>query len=76
MTEDEMVGWDHRFNGHELEQALRVGDAVQLSHPVLSSSPPALNFPSIRVFSNESDPRIRWPKFWSFSFGISPSNAY
>ena len=26
MTEDEMVGWDHRFNGHELEQALRVGD--------------------------------------------------
>ena len=32
-------------------------------------------FPSIRVFSNESDLRIRWPKYWSFSFSISPSNA-
>ena len=31
-------------------------------------------FPSIRVFSNESALRIRWPKFWSFSFNISPSN--
>ena len=33
-------------------------------------------FPSIRVFSNESDLRIRWPKCWSFSFNISPSNEY
>ena len=33
-------------------------------------------FPSIRVFSNESVFRIRWPKDWSFSFSISPSNAY
>ena len=33
-------------------------------------------FPSIRVFSNESALRIRWPKYWSFSFGISPSNEY
>ena len=33
-------------------------------------------FPSIRVFSNESVLRIRWPKYWSFSFGISPSNEY
>ena len=33
-------------------------------------------FPSIRVFSNESVPRIRWPKDWSFSFSISPSNEY
>ena len=32
--------------------------------------------PSIRVFSNESAPRIRWPKYWSFSFSISPSNEY
>ena len=31
-------------------------------------------FPSIRVFSNESEVRIRWPNFWSFSFSISPSN--
>ena len=33
-------------------------------------------FPSIRVFSNESVLRIRWPKYWSFNFGISPSNEY
>ena len=33
-------------------------------------------FPSIRVFSNESVIRIRWPKYWSFSFSISPSNEY
>ena len=33
-------------------------------------------FPSIRVFSNETVLRIRWPKYWSFSFSISPSNEY
>ena len=33
-------------------------------------------FPSIRVFSNESVPHIRWPKYWSFSFNISPSNEH
>ena len=33
-------------------------------------------FPSIRVFSNESDLRFRWPKYWSFSFNISPSNEH
>ena len=33
-------------------------------------------FPSVRVFSNESALRIRWPKYWSFSFSISPSNEY
>ena len=37
--------------------------------------PPSI-FPSIRVFSSESVLRIRWPKFWSFRFSISPSNAY
>ena len=35
-----------------------------------------LIFPSIRVFSNESDLHIRWPKYWSFSFNISPSNEH
>ena len=33
-------------------------------------------FPSIRVFSSESVPHIRWPKYWSFTFSISPSNEY
>ena len=37
--------------------------------------PPSV-FPSIRVFSSESVLHIRWPKYWSFSFGISPSNEY
>ena len=37
--------------------------------------PPSI-FPSIRVFSNESVIRIRWPKYWSFSFNISPSNEH
>ena len=44
-----------------------------LCHPLLL--PPSI-FPRIRVFSNESVLCIRWPKHWSFSFGISPSNEY
>ena len=53
-----------------------VSDAIQPSHPLPSPSPPASIFPSIRVFSNESVLRVRWPKYWSFSFSISPSNEY
>ena len=52
----------------------RVGDAIQPSYPLSSPSPPAPIPPSIRVFSNESTLPMRWPKYWSFSFGISPSN--
>ena len=44
-----------------------------LSHPLLLS--PSI-FPSIRIFSNESVLRIRWPKYWSFIFSISPSNEH
>ena len=55
---------------------LWVSDAIQPSHPLLSPSPPALNLSSFSVFSNESPLRIRWPKYWSFSFNISPSNEY
>ena len=43
-----------------------------LCRPLL---PPSI-FPSFRVFSNKSVPCIRWPKYWSFSFSISPSNEY
>ena len=46
------------------------------SYPLLSPSPPASFFPSIRVFSIESVLLNRWPKYWSFSFSISPSNEY
>ena len=54
----------------------RVGDAIQPSHPLLSSLLLPSICPSIRVFSNESAPCIRWPKYWSYSFSISPSNEY
>ena len=53
-----------------------VGDAIQPSHPLSSPSPLPSIFPSIRVFSNESVLCIRWPKYWSFSFSISPSNEH
>ena len=52
-----------------------VGDAIQyliLCRPLLLP----LIFPSIRVFSSESVLRVRWTKYWSFSFSISPSNEY
>ena len=49
-------------------------------HPTISSCHPLfllpLILPSIRIFSNESVLRIRWPKYWSFSFSFSPSNEY
>ena len=54
----------------------RVSDAIQPSHLLLASFPPAPNPPSIRVFSNESNLRMRWPKYWSFSFSISRSNEH
>ena len=53
----------------------RVGDAIQPSHPLSSLLLPPIP-PTIRVFSNESTLRMRWPKYWSFSFSIIPSNEY
>ena len=49
----------------------QVGETIQPSHPLSS---PSSVFPSIRVFSSESVLRIRWSKYWSFSFSISPSS--
>ena len=54
----------------------RDGDAIQPSHPLSPLLLLPSIFPSIRVFSNESVLRIRWPKYWSFSFNISPSDEY
>ena len=54
-------------------EAVTTSDHLILCHPLLL--PPSI-FPSIRVFSNESVLRIRWPKYWSFSFNISPSNEH
>ena len=55
----------------------RVGNAIQPSHLLSSPSPGTLqSFPASGFFSNESVLCIRWPKYWSFSFNISPSNEY
>ena len=54
----------------------QVGDAIQPSHPLSPLVLPPSIFPSIRVFSNESVLCIRWLKYWSFSFSISPSSEY
>ena len=66
----------HQFPEFTQTQVHQVDDAIQPSHPLSSPSAPALNFPSIRVFSSESTLRMRWPKYWSFSFSISPSNEH
>ena len=54
----------------------QASDAIQPSHPLLSPFFSCLQSPSIRVFSNESVLPIRWPKYWSFSFSVSPPNEY
>ena len=53
-----------------------VGDAIQPSYPLSPLLLLPSIFLSIRVFSNESVLHIKWPKYWSFSFSISPSNEY
>ena len=53
-----------------------VGDAIQPSHALSSPSPPAFNLSQHQGLSKESVLRIRWPKYWSFSFSISSSSAY
>ena len=55
-----------------IELVMRFNDQILCSPLLLLPS----IFPSIRVFSNESALCIRWPKYWSFSFNISPSNEY
>ena len=61
---------------HAQTHVHQVSDIIQPSHPLLLPFPPAFNFSCIRVFSNESVLCIRWPKYWHFSFGISPFNEY
>ena len=53
----------------------RIGDAIQPSHLCHPLLPPSI-FPTIRIFSNEIALCIRWPKYWSFSFSISPSSEH
>ena len=67
----------HQLSEFTQTHVHQVGDAIQpshiLCHPLLLLPPIP---PRIRVFSNESALRIRWPKYWSFSFNISPSNGH
>ena len=53
-------------------ESVMPSNSLIFCHPILLPS----IFPSIRVFSNESALHIRWPKYWSFSFSISPSNEH
>ena len=54
----------------------QVSDVIQPSHPLSSPSPPAFQLSQHQGLFNESVLCIRWPKYWSFSFSISLSNAY
>ena len=64
-------------NSRSLRKLMSIESVMPSSHLTLCHPlvPPSI-FPSIRVFSNESALHIRWPKYWSFSFNISPSNKY
>ena len=66
----------HQLQEFTQTHVCRVGDAIQPSHPLLSPSPLTPILPSIRIFSNESTLCMRWPKYWSFSFNISPSKEH
>ena len=57
-------------------QVHRICDAIQPSHPLLSASPPAFNHFQHQGLFKVSVLCIRWPKYWNFSFSISPSNEY
>ena len=68
----------HRFpevcsNSCPFESVMPSNQLILCRRPLLLA--PSI-FPNIRVFSNESAPRMRWPKYWSFSFSIGPSNEH
>ena len=65
-------------NSRSLPKLMSIESVVPSNHLILCRPllhPPSI-FPSIRVFSNESALHIRWPKYWSFSFTINPSNEH
>ena len=65
-------------NSWNLLKLMSIESVMPSNHLILCRPllPPPSIFPSIRVFSNESVLHIRWPKYWSFSFSISPCNEY
>ena len=76
MTEDEWL--DAITNSQSPPKPMSIESVMPSSHLILCRPLLLLPsiFPSTRVFSNESALRIRWPKYWSFSFSISPSNEH
>ena len=66
----------HRLPEFTQTHVHQVSDAIKPSHPPSSPSPPALNLSQHQSLSNESALCIRWPKYWSFSFSISPSKEH
>ena len=75
-TDCSMPGFPFHHQFPELVQThIRVGDAIQPSHPLSSLSPLAFNLSQHQGLFQLVH-RIRWPKYWSFSFSISPSNEY
>ena len=73
-----MVGFTvlHCFPGFAQTHVHCVGNSIQPSHPLISSSPPTFNLSRHQGVYNGSALCIRWPKYWSFSVSISPSNEY
>ena len=66
------------INSRSLPQIMSIESVMPSNHLILCRPiffPPSI-FPSIRVFSNESTLHISWPKYWSFSFSVSPSNEH
>ena len=65
-------------NSRSLPKLMFIESVMPSNHLILCHPLPLLPsiFPSIRVFSNETVLHIRWPKYWSFSFSVSPSNEY
>ena len=66
----------HQLQDFTQTHVHRVGDAIQPSHPLSSPSPPAPNPSRHQGLSSESTLRMRWPKYWSFSFSIIPSSEH
>ena len=72
------LGLPIQHQHHQLPKLMSIKSMMPSSHLILCCALLLLpsNFPSIRVFSNESTLRMRWPKYWSLSFNISPSNEH
>ena len=66
----------HQLPGFTQTHVHWVGDAIQSSHPLLSPCPPDPNPSQHQGLSSESTLCMRWPKYWSFRFSISPSNEH